>query len=54
MYMSSIQVFDKLVMQVKLFNHYIYFLPTICIYTQSTQKPCPSKKGIHMKIKILN
>lgn len=42
MYMFSIQDFDKLVMQVKLFNHYIFSLDELSVYIyKATQKPCP-------------
>lgn len=51
--MSSIQVFDKLVMQVKLLKHYIFFLPTICIYTKLHKNHVLQKREFIRKLKYL-
>lgn len=45
MYMCSIQDFDKLVMQVKLFNHYIFSLDELSVYIQSYTKTMSMKNG---------
>lgn len=44
-YMFSIQDFDKLVMQVKLFNHYIFSLDELSVYIQSYTKTMSMKNG---------
>lgn len=43
--MFSIQDFDKLVMQVKLFNHYIFSLDELSVYIQSYTKTMSMKNG---------